>query len=88
MNDFEEMIEQSREAALADNGESNDEEYISDIMPCVTVTLDRVYELNDAIARHINDSQLTRKKMVPLLIWARELYEQLDLLDTMLIYTR
>ncbi len=88
MNDFEEMVAQSREAALADNGESNDEEYISDIMPCVTVTLDRVYELNDAIARHINDPQLTREKMAQLLIWARELYEQLDLLDTMLIYTR
>ena len=86
MNDLEEMVMHSREAALADNGEENGAACMPDILPCDTVAINRIFELNNAIARYINDPQLNRRKLAFMLTWARELLEQLDLLDTMLIY--
>ena len=84
MNDFEEMIEQSREAALADNVEA----CVPNVPPYGAVAVSRVHDLTDAIAKYVDDPQLDRQKLAFMLTWARELLEQLDLLDTMLIYTR
>lgn len=46
----------------------------------------RIHELTEAILRYIDDPQLNRDKLAVMKTWARETVEQLDLLDTMLIY--
>ena len=54
--------------------------------PYSVVVPARIRELTEAILRYIDDPQLNRDKLAVMKTWAREAVEQLDLLDTMLIY--
>jgi len=82
----EEYIEKARDAALSDNGETVIDKPPLGAAPYSVVVPARIHELTEAILRYIDDPQLNRDKLAVMKTWARETVEQLDLLDTMLIY--
>lgn len=100
MEKTEEYIEKARDAALSDNGvivncgDPNSGAKVSSGLdrpplgaaPYSVVVPARIHELTEAILRYIDDPQLNRDKLAVMKTWARETVEQLDLLDTMLIY--
>ena len=86
MEKTEEYIEKARDAALSDNGETVIDKPPLGAMPYNIVGPARIHDLTEAILRYIDDPQLNRDKLAVMKTWARETVEQLDLLDTMLIY--
>ena len=100
MNEFEEMIAHAREAALSEEDDTVNWIHVTGTDPDGTaepketmtaasyrvVTIGRMVELCLAIKSTVRKENLTRDDMNPIKLWARELSEQADLLDTMLIY--
>ena len=56
------------------------------VKPYYTVAVPRVNDLLSAIGRYVNVCDLSRWHINAAKLWAKELEEQLDLIDTMLIY--
>jgi len=100
MEKIEKYIVEARNAALSDSGiivnrdDPNSGVKVSfgldqpplGAAPYSVVAPARIHELTEAILRYIDDPQLNRDKLAVMKTWARETVEQLDLLDTMLIY--
>lgn len=100
MEKIEKYIVEARNAALSDSdvivncGDPNSGAKVSfgldrpplGAAPYSVVVPVRIHELTEAIIRYIDDPQLNRDKLAVMKTWARETVEQLDLLDTMLIY--
>ena len=100
MNEFEEMIAHAREAALSEEDDPVNWIHVTGTNPVGTAepketmtaasyrigTIGRMVELCMAIKSTVRKENLTRDDMKPLKLWAIELSEQADLLDTMLIY--
>ncbi len=100
MNEFEEMIAHAREAALSEEDDPVNWIHVTGTNPVGTAepnetmtaasyrigTIGRMVELCLAIKSTVRKENLTRDDMKPLKLWAIELSEQADLLDTMLIY--
>lgn len=56
------------------------------VKPFALVAVPRINDLLSGIGRYVNEPNLTRELIGQAKFWATELNEQLDLIDTMLIY--
>lgn len=96
MTDFEETIMQARENALTDNGETDHglklrakgdtEMYIYGAPNFRKTSQERIIDLASAVVRCVDGAKLDRENVRVMLMWARELVEQLDMLDSLLLY--
>lgn len=86
MTDYEETIAQWRDAAPHEAEEPCRKEPPLGVKPFALVAVPRINDLLSGIGRYVNEPNLTRDLIGYAKLWATELHEQLDLIDTMLIY--
>ena len=86
MMDYEETIAQQRDAALHEAEEPCRKEPPLGVKPFALVAVPRINDLLSGIGCCVNEPNLTRDRIGLARLWATELQEQLDLIDTMLIY--